>query len=522
MKNRIMETKYLEVKKTQDLIKAEKLLEGSFPLSKQPPVSKKNHYYDTFDWRLYRKGLALEAGKQKYSLLNLKNNLADEHDKIQGKKIPAFWQDFTEGRLKEKLKELLDIRALIHITAIERTETVLRILNEDDKTVVVVSLNKIYRSEGGEKIPLKYEIIVNPVRGYNEEFDKVINLLSDAGIGTDSQNLVKTVLKQKTEERGIYSSKLDIKLSSQMSGAEAAGIIYKDLIQTIKQNEEGIKKDTDTEFLHDFRVAVRRIRSALSLVKGVYPKNDVKRFKKEFALLGKKTNRLRDIDVYLLKKKRYMEMLSEDFGGGLEPVFQQLIDERKSEQKKLAAFLETRDYKRTIDDFENYVQKYKGYSTAPNSSVNVVKLSRNFIWKKYSQILKKGIKIDDSSPDPDLHELRIECKKLRYLLEFFSSLFPEKEMTTIIKQLKVLQDNLGDFNDLYVQQKELKNFIEKFDRSSKYYQKVSVSAGGLIALLYQRQKSIRREFSKSFSSFNSREIEKMFEKLFFEEGEALQ
>ena len=56
-------------------------------------------------------------------------------------------------------------------------------------------------------------------------------------------------------------------------------------------------------------------------------------------------------------------------------------------------------------------------------------------------------------------------------------------MALIIKQLKKLQDNLGDFNDLYVQQESLKNFL----KNDKNMDITTSALGGLIAVLYQKQ-----------------------------------
>ena len=250
----------------------------------------------------------------------------------------------------------------------------------------------------------------------------------------------------------------------------------------------------------------------LSQIKGVYPKDDVESFKKDFALLGKNTNKLRDLDVYLLKEKKYMEMLSKDLRPGLNPIFKKLNQQRKSEQKKLSKFLETETYRNILNNFEKYLEMDNLPSDdTPNSGVKIINLAKKFIWKKYSRIIRDGEKINDTSPDPMLHDLRIECKKLRYLLEFFNTLFPQKEMSIIIKHLKKLQDNLGDFNDLYVQQESLKEFLADFKNSD---QNVYISVGGLIAVLYQKQKEIRTEFSKSFSELNNDENGKLFKKLF--------
>ena len=77
----------------------------------------------------------------------------------------------------------------------------------------------------------------------------------------------------------------------------------------MRQNEAGIRADWDTEFLHDFRVAIRRTRSALSQIKGVLPVDAVEHFKDAFRELGRSTNRLRDLDVYLLEEETYRAML---------------------------------------------------------------------------------------------------------------------------------------------------------------------------------------------------------------------
>jgi len=65
-----------------------------------------------------------------------------------------------------------------------------------------------------------------------------------------------------------------------------------------RQNEDGIKADYDTEFLHDYRVSLRKVRSVLSLFKG-----ENIALKQAFSDIMKGTNQLRDLDVYLLDKQ---------------------------------------------------------------------------------------------------------------------------------------------------------------------------------------------------------------------------
>ena len=48
---------------------------------------------------------------------------------------------------------------------------------------------------------------------------------------------------------------------------------------------------------------------------------------------------------------------------------------------------------------------------------------------------------------PDLHGLRIQCKRLRYAAEFFAPLFPGRDTRRFVRRLGVLQERLGHLND---------------------------------------------------------------------------
>jgi CHAD domain-containing protein len=73
------------------------------------------------------------------------------------------------------------------------------------------------------------------------------------------------------------------------------------LLDTLEANSQGVVKDLDTEFLHDFRVAARRGRAALKLFGDALPEAiDTAWFAAEFKWLGDLTTPTRDLDVHLL------------------------------------------------------------------------------------------------------------------------------------------------------------------------------------------------------------------------------
>ena len=76
-----------------------------------------------------------------------------------------------------------------------------------------------------------------------------------------------------------------------------------------------------------------------------------------------------------------------------------------------------------------------------------------------------GKAIDDDSPAEDLHELRKVGKELRYLLEFFASLYPPEVVKPFVKTLKGLQDQLGRFQDHEVQANALRELAPEVKRA---------------------------------------------------------
>ena len=73
-------------------------------------------------------------------------------------------------------------------------------------------------------------------------------------------------------------------------GDEASKAILKRLLNELSANEPGVLQNLDPECLHDYRIAVRRTRSALGQIKGIFPRRSVERFRPRFAWLGKITS----------------------------------------------------------------------------------------------------------------------------------------------------------------------------------------------------------------------------------------
>ncbi len=482
-----------------------------------PPQIKKEEFLDTFDRRLYNQNLVLVKESGCYYLKNLKEGSTVAF-LPGGSKIDAkFWWEFPKGELRKELKPRIDIRALLSLAKIQRSIATLRLLNKDKKTILFVYIKDLRVLSVKESNPTVV-VKIKSVRGYEEEANLFVIYLNSLGLKLSHGDFLSATEPNSGKYPLDYSSKMNVHLKQDMKSALAVKLIFRNLLETMKANELGIKEDIDTEFLHDFRVSVRRTRSALTQVKGVFPQDVTDKFKEEFSKIGKATNSLRDLDVYLLTEGTYKEMLPEDLRAGLDPLFESLTGERRKAKTQCDGFLESDTYKKILRTWEEFLKSpEQSPKDAENSEAPIIELAKKHIWKKYSKVIKLGSKIHINSPDPELHRLRIECKKLRYLLEFFTSLFPGVEIKLIIRYLKKLQDNLGDFNDLFVQQERLKNFLKQADVGYDLGKKnTQAAAGGLISVLYQKQRGVRKKFSNNFKEFSDKELSLLFEKLFFE------
>ena len=93
---------------------------------------------------------------------------------------------------------------------------------------------------------------------------------------------------------------------------------------------------------------------------------------------------------------------------------------------------------------------------------------------------------------------------MRYLLETFVSLFPIEKISELIFRLKVLQDYLGDFNDLSMQQERMKYYMEVLEKKNIKNKMVFAAIGGLITHLYFEQIRAREAFYKTFREFDTK------------------
>jgi CHAD domain-containing protein len=493
-------------------------LEKKFPLEEEAETCIHRTYYDTFDWRLYAKGWTLDIESSDRGLcLNWHQQDAAGHT-LRVDRPPRFVWDFPAGALRSRLEPVLEMRALLPQAQIECRCRRFKWLNRDGKTVVRLRIeeNRVFDPDKGQSRALNSRIRVLPVKGYRKPVQRMVKVLANhPGLTPASECQLAAALSALGRRAQDYSSKLAIRLEPRMRSDVAGQIILRHLLAALKANEAGLRKDLDSEFLHDFRVAVRRTRSALGQIKGIFPPTVIDRFPPGFAWLGLITGPTRDLDVYLLNFERYKASLPVSIREDLDPLYDFLKARQKQAHQEMVQALDSPDYRQLIEEWSEFLlTPLPEQPLAPNALVPIGELGDRRIWHIYRRILKQGRAIGAETPAEALHELRKQCKKLRYLMEFFQSLYPKNRIKRLIKILKGLQENLGDHQDFEVQEQTLKAFSREMMGSRSVPSETLLAMGILVQDLDRRRLSARDEFADRFADFASTDHQASFRTLF--------
>jgi CHAD domain-containing protein len=273
-------------------------------------------------------------------------------------------------------------------------------------------------------------------------------------------------------------------------------VILTALLDSLEANLPGTIRDIDTEFLHDLRVAVRWTRSALKLCGEALPDGLAARYAPEFRWLGDLTTPTRDLDVFLLGYPAMAAGLVGAEIGELIPFRDHLTRSRAVAYRQLRTGLRSARFARLL----------AGWRTAlvagrPARRPTVAQLADAKIAAAHRKALRVGGQITPSSPPQSLHDLRKRCKELRYLVEMFGSLHDPAERWHAVRELKSLQDCLGEFQDAEVQRAEVRAFAAQMMADRSAPAETLLAMGEIAASLAVRQARARAQFDGRFTSF---------------------
>lgn len=471
-----------------------------------PPESLTVTYVDTFDWRLQGAGLVLveELGAERRLCLLDRSR---EPYRIPAAATPTTAGSLPSGHLAERVGPVLGIRALLPVGAARVVRRDGRVEDPSGDLLARIRLERATVLDercvpAGEPRPTFW----------TDGDEAAAAVAAVPGTSPVPDHDLEAVTAARGRSPGDYSSKLRIYLDPAERADRALKAILLELLGTLEANVEGAVADHDTEFVHDLRVACRRSRSALTQIKGVLEPEIAGPVNAELKWLGGVTNPLRDLDVYLLEMPVYRGLLPPEAAAELAPLEALLKRSRRRAHRSVVRALRS-------DRFSRFATGWRATLTdgepspAHEAARPVAEVAGERIARAHRRILKHGRGLGDDPPAGTLHRLRIDAKKLRYLLEFFASLYPDDEAGARVKELKGLQDILGGFNDMHVQSEHLAELAEQLRAEPAVGAGCLLALGRLSAALEARQEGFRLAFHDAFAAFASKPVRRAFARL---------
>ncbi|HVN87571.1 MAG TPA: CHAD domain-containing protein [Candidatus Binatia bacterium] len=285
----------------------------------------------------------------------------------------------------------------------------------------------------------------------------------------------------------------------------AVGKIVGEQLRRLRVQDPGTRIGADPETLHDFRVAIRRLRAAVRLFETGIPVRLRERFATDLSWLGTSSNAVRDIDVQLVKLAQYRGVIADELHAGLASLIAHLESERTQRRAELLRVLDSSRYLRLLVRLERFA------ATAPNRSSRVARperfaaIARRALKRAFNRVLRRGQRIAAEPRPEDLHTLRIRAKRLRYLLEFVRDL-TGKPGRRVVKRLVRLQDVLGAHHDAVVAAAHIREYGER--GGAQTGAKVLLALGVLMGHEQRLAEEARADFHRVWSRFTSKRAQK--------------
>lgn len=254
--------------------------------------------------------------------------------------------------------------------------------------------------------------------------------------------------------------------------------------QRLRNLETGVILGFDDEFLHQYRIAIRRSRAIAESVNAISSDAELGKKLKALKKHARATGRLRDLHVFLADLERWQ--LNEATRGslvssGARSYFTNLATE---EHRELVKRLSGKKYRKDMEQWHCLI-----------TSNHFKKITRKMAAGDIRRVLCERIdrynglaqQLTHDSPDDHYHSLRKLLKRIRYLAEL-----DKAEFDNLLAELKHRQQRFGDFQDLYVQISMLSGFRDTLDSEPQMMESVA-GLNTLISGLVAEKERVRGE-----------------------------
>ena len=298
-----------------------------------------------------------------------------------------------------------------------------------------------------------------------------------------------------------------LKLAKNARVDDAIAAVFAACLNHWTANEAVALRGADPEGIHEMRVALRRMRSALSDFRKQIPASQVAWLKRETKWLITSLSAARDWDVFLSELLAPVEAARPGDAGLVELRAAAQAEKEKSYAGARRAIRSSR-YSALLARTRRWLSS-KRWRQGRNGGQKSLdeparKLATRLLAKRHKAVLKLGTDFETLSAE-ERHQLRMALKKLRYTADFFRSLYRKKREKRYFQAIAQLQDALGHMNDIVMTNHLLERLSAARDRQ-RVSDRLSAAAGILAGWHTHSATSSEHEAEANWREFSECDV----------------
>jgi CHAD domain-containing protein/uncharacterized protein YjbK len=440
-------------------------------------IRQEDLYLDTFDWRMFRRGLALffrrTGGKYFYTLKSLEKTSVVKTQPlemtIEAKQNIREPADAVPVEIQKNVADIIYPRRLMPHLALRTERASYNIASMDGAEIEIAfdstsfQVRGFHRPHGASRL---FEIEMKLKKGSPSSFESVATAAAKTlDLSLPAKSRLETAIERLNIRFPAKNPPSTLVVKGDDRFDVAAQKILSFQLSRLNENIEGVAADIDTEFVHQARGATRRMRSMIRLFKGAIPERSAVYFAGELFWIASLLGAVRDIDVFVLNLPQFFAAIELAPEKGAEVLSRQLQEERRLLLEDLkAAFVSTR-WRIFFLRLSTYCKRKPALTPSAALALETVdQIAPVIISRRLKEVVRRENLLRIKPKMKNYHKLRIEFKKLRYASEFFNSAFGGS-LEPFIADVTSMQDCLGELQDTVFTKEMIQRLLKKWKGS---------------------------------------------------------
>jgi triphosphatase len=413
-------------------------------------------YFDTPTLDLWKAGYALRIRREGRRYVQTVKGGAPAtgglHERMEiesqvaGREIER--EMFDDARLREVFTTaIVDALVPVYETRVVRVS---RLLVDATGAAIDVSLDQGKVCCGGRSAPL-CEVELELKTGSRAAlFDLARDLLTLFPLRLENRSKAERGISLALGEPPVPRRARAVRLGRDSSVGEAYRTIIGSSLAHLQSNDAGVAPGADPEYVHQMRVALRRMRAAYGLFRPIIPVSVYEMHAGEMKWLARSLGPAREWDVFVTET---LPPVVAAFSASrvFEPLLPAFDRLRRQANERARRAVQSRRYQQLVLDLARWESGGAGWILLDAAGVaialrGITDYAGSVLERRWRTAVKRGRHMDSLSAEA-LHEFRIAAKKLRYAYDFFKELFDADDLSPMLSALTRVQDITGAVND---------------------------------------------------------------------------